>query len=118
MTAMNHIGDPKLYKLRSKSSGCGTDKQKSSSTSWLLIQVVLIAQPNIHATQSPTGSDNTFGGIFSTQSDAPKESLMLQCGSSQHSESNDLTPAKDTNHWFGGGFLSEICYKARVNYKG
>ncbi|KAJ4909108.1 Uncharacterized protein Rs2_03729 [Raphanus sativus] len=39
-----------------------------------------------------------FGGIFSTQSDAPKGSLMLQCGSSQHSESNDLTPAKDTNH--------------------
>ncbi|CAF2133673.1 unnamed protein product [Brassica napus] len=45
------------------------------------------------AAQSPTGSENMLSGTFSTQSDAPEGSLMIQGGSSG---STDLTPAKRT----------------------
>ncbi|KAF3541855.1 hypothetical protein F2Q69_00024167 [Brassica cretica] len=39
------------------------------------------------------GSENMLSGTFSTQSDAPEGSLMIQGGSSG---STDLTPAKRT----------------------
>ncbi|KAF3598964.1 hypothetical protein F2Q69_00036125 [Brassica cretica] len=45
------------------------------------------------AAQSPTGSENMLSGTFSTQSDAPEGSLMIQGCSSG---STDLTPAKRT----------------------
>ncbi|KAF2542941.1 hypothetical protein F2Q68_00031310 [Brassica cretica] len=45
------------------------------------------------AAQSPTGSENLLSWTFSTQSDAPERSLMIQGGSSG---STDLTPAKRT----------------------
>ncbi|CAN6856384.1 unnamed protein product, partial [Brassica oleracea] len=43
--------------------------------------------------ESKQGSENMLSGTFSTQSDAPEGSLMIQGGSSG---STDLTPAKRT----------------------
>ncbi|XP_018443582.1 replication protein A 70 kDa DNA-binding subunit C-like [Raphanus sativus] len=43
---------------------------------------------------SPTESQSTSGGTFSALSDAPEASLILHGGSSQLTESNEMTPAK------------------------